>query len=412
MAHRLIKNDALILYGEVGRGFYGSSGIEAFSDVDVIDALMEMEGDITVHINSGGGIAFEGAAIYNALKAHDGKVTVEIDGIAASAASIIAMAGDEIVMHDGSMMMIHNASGITLGTKDDHSKSIERLDRLDSLMASVYAKRSGQKATAIKTMMDDETWMTGPEAIKAGFATKIDEAKASAPSLFDYRMYSRAPEQLVAMATANTIKFQKSGQQKPPQSRSTSTDGTESGAAPGENDMDLKSLTLSALREQRPDLVTEIEKSHDMTAAIAAAKLEGAKMEAKRIADIDAVALPGHDAIIAAHKADPTKTANDCAIAQIAAEKQLRAKAGDGLDADEAKMKGLRSEFKPANDGADKGTKPGDGLEGEAKWKAQYAADAKLQAEFGKAGGEAAYIAAMRAEANGHVRRFAPGARH
>lgn len=138
--------------------------------------------------------------------------------------------------------------------------------------------------------------------------------------------------------------------------------------------MDLKSLTLSALREQRPDLISEIEKSHDMTAAIAAAKIEGAKMEAKRIADIDAVALPGHDAIVAAHKADPTKTANDCAIAQIAAEKQLRAKAGDGLDADEAKMKGLRSEFKPANDGADKGGKPGDGLAGEAKWKAEWAA--------------------------------------
>src|SRR4051812_38410199 len=104
MAHRLIRNGDLVLNGPVGGSFFSETG---FSDNDVIEALTELEGDITVRINSGGGSAFQGIGIFNALKAHDGKVTVAVDGIAASAASIIAMAGEDIVMREGAMMMIH-----------------------------------------------------------------------------------------------------------------------------------------------------------------------------------------------------------------------------------------------------------------------------------------------------------------
>ncbi len=409
MAHKLIKDGDLVLYGTVGGDFWSDSG---FTDAEVLDALTELDGELTVRVNSGGGNAFMGIAIHNALKARDGKVTVQIDGIAASAASVIAMAGEEIVMRDGALMMIHNGSGITMGTAKDHEKTIEALTRLDGEMAKLYAKRTGLEAKETKSMMDDETWMTGEEAMSKGFATKADSEKALEAAMFDYRLYSRAPEPLRLMASTNKFKFQESGPQKTERTRFNSTATVTVAAAQGENEMDIKSLTLSALREQRPDLVTEIEKSHDMTAAIAAAKLEGAKMEAKRIADIDAVALPGHDAIIAAHKADPTKTANDCAIAQINAEKQLRAKAGDGLDADESKMKGLRSEFKPANDGADKREKPGDGLHGEAKWNAEYDASAELQAEYAKLGGKNTFLAGRRAEAAGLVRELAPARRH
>lgn len=406
MAHKLIKDGDLVLYGTVGGDFWSDSG---FTDVEVIDALSELDGDLTVRVNSGGGDAFQGIAIHNALKAHDGKITVNVDGIAASAASVIAMAGEEIVMRDGALMMIHNGSGITMGTAKDHQKTIEALERLDSQMSQIYAKRTGMKAETVKAMMDDETWMTGAEAEKKGFATKQDDDKAIEAAMFDYRLYSHAPEGLRLMANAFK-QFQKSGQH-PPQSRSTSI-GTESGgAAPGEDEMDMKSLTLSALREQRPDLVTEIEKSHDMTAALTAAKVEGAKMEAKRIADLDAVALPGFDTIVAAHKADVTKTPADLAMAINAEQKKQITAAGDGLKADEEKMKGLRSEFKPAN-GQPSKAKPGEGLEGEAKWKAEYAASADLQAEFKNFGGEAAYIASMKAQADGRVRSFAPGRRH
>lgn len=175
--------------------------------------------------------------------------------------------------------------------------------------------------------------------------------------------------------------------------------------------MDMKSIKLSDLREQRPDLVAEIEKSHDMTAALTAAKAEGAKLEAKRIADLDAVALPGFEAITAAHKADVTKTAADLAMAINAEQKKQITTAGKGLDADEEKVKGLRSEFKPAN-GEQPKAKAGDGLEGEAKWNAEYDSSADLQREFGAVGGKAAYIAAMKAEAAGLVRELAPARRH
>ncbi len=398
MAHKLIKNGDLVLYGTVGGDFWSDSG---FTDTEVLDALTELDGELTVRMNSGGGNAFMGIAIHNALKARDGKVTVQIDGIAASAASVIAMAGAEIVMRDGALMMIHNGSGITMGTAKDHEKMIDALSRLDGEMSKLYAKRTGLKPKETKSMMDDETWMTGEEAVAKGFATEADSEKALEAALFDYRLYAHAPEPLRLMASANKFKFQESGLHKPPQFRSTST-GTESGAAPGETEMDFKTITLSALREQRPDLVTEIEASLDLNTKLAAAKAEGAKLEAQRIAGFEAASLPGHDALVAAHKADLNKSGADLALAIIIAERKLRADVGNGLEADEAKLKGLRADYKPAN-GDPPTTKPSDGLAGEPKWKAEFASNAKLQAEFGS---EAAYVALMKAEERGLVKRL------
>src|SRR5688572_19899908 len=128
MTHRLIKNGALVLYGPVGMLDWFNEG---FTATEVIEALAEMEGDITVHINSGGGFAFDGIAISNALKAYDGKVTTVNDAFAASAASIIFMAGEERLMSDGSILMIHNAAGFTIGTAKDHRKGADVLDKLD-----------------------------------------------------------------------------------------------------------------------------------------------------------------------------------------------------------------------------------------------------------------------------------------
>jgi hypothetical protein len=305
-------------------------------------------------------------------------------------------------------MMIHNSSSITMGTAKDHEKSIEAMERLDGEMAKLYSKRTGVKEKDAKAMMDDETWMTGEEAVKKGFATKAGEDKALDAAIFDYRLYARAPEPLRIMASANKFKFQESGLCRPPQPRLTSTEGTESGAAPGENDMDMKSIKLSDLREQRPDLVTEIEKGLDLSAKLAAATEEGKKLEAQRIAGIEAASLSGHDDLVAAHKADLSKTGADLALAIITAERSLRANAGDALLKDEEQVKNLRSEHRTANDPlprADQGKKPGDGLEGEAKWKAEFAADSAIRTEFRT---EAAYVAFKRADEKGIVRQYSP----
>lgn len=202
-ASRLIVGGELVLYGYVGGSFFD----EGFSAQEVLQALAQLDGDITVRLNSGGGSAWDGISIYNALKARSGKVTVQIDAVALSAASVIAMAGTERVIADGGMIMIHNASSLTLGTKEDHSKSIDMLQRLDAQAAGLYARRTGAKLEDVAKLMDAETWFTAEEAIAAGFADRIvgDPPSAQAAA-FDYSLYSHAPPALLELAQSRAWK--------------------------------------------------------------------------------------------------------------------------------------------------------------------------------------------------------------
>lgn len=195
----VLVDGELLLYGYVGDAWW-----DGFTAREVLEALAELGrgADITVRINSGGGIADEGIAIYNALRAHRGQVAVEVDGIAASAASIIAMAGDTITMRRGALMMIHDPAGWADGTEADHRKAAEVLNKLGDLMAGIYADVSGDDATAVREEMRGELWLTGPEAVERGFATGTDEAEATEVAAFDYRAYAHAPERLVALADA------------------------------------------------------------------------------------------------------------------------------------------------------------------------------------------------------------------
>lgn len=196
----LIVNGELVLYGPVGfTDFFDESG---FNSSQVIEALAELSGDIVVRLNSGGGIATEGAAIYNALKRRDGKVTVKIDAIAASAASLIAMAGDEISMPLGSLLMIHEPSGLTVGPADEHRRTAGVLDTMTGVFAQVYANRTGLAEAEVRTMMKAETWLSPDEAVENGFATAASDqdAPATADACFDYRSYLHAPETLGALA--------------------------------------------------------------------------------------------------------------------------------------------------------------------------------------------------------------------
>lgn len=194
MDKTLLVNGQLHLYGDVGDPWGWGDG---FTPTDVAMALADHGAkDITVRINSGGGIATDGMAIHSLLKAHAGKVTVAIDGIAASAASLIAMAGASIEMRQGAMMMIHDPASITIGNADTHSKAAARLDKLADNYAGVYATRAGKNVADTRALMKAETWLDSAEAIKHGFANSTIEEPAIDKASFDYRIYARAPRSL------------------------------------------------------------------------------------------------------------------------------------------------------------------------------------------------------------------------
>ncbi|WP_372570370.1 head maturation protease, ClpP-related [Ruegeria jejuensis] len=155
------------IYGVIGEDFWD----ESTSMKDVATRLEEVgPGDVVVNINSPGGSYFDGVGIYNALRQHKGKVTIRVLGLAASAASVIAMAGDEIQMGEASTMMIHKAWGVTIGNADDNRDAAEVLDKFDASMSKLYATRMDESAEDVLAMMSKDTFFSAEEAIEAGLA--------------------------------------------------------------------------------------------------------------------------------------------------------------------------------------------------------------------------------------------------
>jgi len=133
---------------------------------------------LNVYINSPGGDVFDGVAIYNILQRHRAKVVVEIDALAASIASLIAMAGDEIRMAENALLMIHNPWGFVIGDVNDLRKAIEDLDKIkDSAILPAYVSQSGMDEKEISKLMDEETWLSAAEAKEYGFVDTIVENK-------------------------------------------------------------------------------------------------------------------------------------------------------------------------------------------------------------------------------------------
>lgn len=183
------------LYDEIG--FWGVTA------KDFRAKLREATGDIVLRLNSPGGDVFDGIAIYNDLLAHPGKVRVEVTGMAASIASIIAMAGDEVVIADNAFFMIHNAWTIAIGNRHDFSEVSGTLAKIDEAMARTYVARTKTGIREVKRMMDDETWMSAKEAVEAGFATAVSTpADASARAMFDLSVFANAPKALLWDDTA------------------------------------------------------------------------------------------------------------------------------------------------------------------------------------------------------------------
>ena len=159
------------MFDVIGEDFWTGGGITAKK----VSAQLRAIGDrpVEVQINSPGGDMFEGIAIYNVLREHSQDITVKVMGMAASAASIIAMAGDRIEIGAASFMMIHNCWVLAIGNRHDMAETAEWLEPFDSAMRDVYAARTGQAADDIAKWMDAETFMSGSQSIERGFADDL-----------------------------------------------------------------------------------------------------------------------------------------------------------------------------------------------------------------------------------------------
>lgn len=173
--------NTITIYDVIGQDWWTGEGV---TSKRVAAALRSIgDNDVTVNVNSPGGDMFEGIAIYNLLAAHKGKVTVNVISLAASAASIIAMAGDTINMGVGSFIMVHNAWGVVVGNQNDFLEAADVFSGFDSALADIYEVRTGLKRAEIVALMDAETFMGPTDAIARGFAdATMSELPDTAPS--------------------------------------------------------------------------------------------------------------------------------------------------------------------------------------------------------------------------------------
>ena len=163
------------IFDQIGEDWFSNSGITAKSFSETLQAVGP--GPLNVEINSPGGNVWDGLAIYNMLRGRQSAVTTKVVGVAASIASIIALAGDTVEIADAALMMIHDPSGLTAGTSDDMRKMADALDQHAAILSGVYEKKTGKTASAIRAAMKAETWFTSAEAITFGLADKISEEK-------------------------------------------------------------------------------------------------------------------------------------------------------------------------------------------------------------------------------------------
>jgi ATP-dependent Clp protease protease subunit len=187
----------VLIYDEIG-----AYGVSAKGFLAELGALPDGV-PIDLRLNSPGGSVFDAVAIFNALTRHSGTVTVWIDGIAASAASYIAMAGDEIVMPENAFLMIHDPSGLVMGTATDMRDMAATMDKIAGSMTRGYAAKSGKSEDDIAALMAAETWFDAQDALDAGLATRMAEPVRIAAS-FDIGRFRNAPMALAEMGDAES----------------------------------------------------------------------------------------------------------------------------------------------------------------------------------------------------------------
>ncbi|OIK11983.1 Clp protease ClpP [Bacillus sp. MUM 116] len=191
----------IFIYGDIVSYQWDETDTSASSFKIDLDNLGDVS-NINLYVNSPGGSVFEGVAIHNMLKRHQAKVNVHVDGLAASIASVIAMAGDTIYMPKNSMLMIHNAWTFTWGNSAELRKAADDLERINQSAIQSYLQKAGSKLTEdkVKELMDAETWLSADEALSYGLCDVVLEAKQMAASISEdfISKYKNIPKQLIS----------------------------------------------------------------------------------------------------------------------------------------------------------------------------------------------------------------------
>lgn len=200
----------VVIYAGIGQDFWGDgSMISAKMFSEELKKIPDSVKTINVRINSPGGDVFDGIAIYNRLKQHKARKVVHIDGLAASIATIIALAGDDIVIGEGALFMVHLPWTFAMGNRQDLDNTINRLMDVEEQMVGIYSKKSGLDRSEVRALLEAETWMGADEAIEKGFVNRqAEETVALAASVFKSPwMSGKRPDKFVSetMATSQKI---------------------------------------------------------------------------------------------------------------------------------------------------------------------------------------------------------------
>jgi ATP-dependent Clp endopeptidase proteolytic subunit ClpP len=180
------------IYEQIGADFWGE-GLTAKQFVEDIGAL-DVD-HIALHINSPGGSVFDGQAIFNAIERHPASVTSYVDGLAASIASVVALAGDTVEMATNALFMVHDPYGVAMGTSSDMVQMAGVLDKVAATIVGIYAAKTGADPEQIAADMAAETWYTAAEALAAGYADRVGKpVKAAAMTHFDLSAFRHPPQ--------------------------------------------------------------------------------------------------------------------------------------------------------------------------------------------------------------------------
>lgn len=371
----------ILIYEQIGEDFFGD-GISAEGFATELKALGELD-EITVRINSPGGNVFDGNAIFNILRAHKATIIVAIDGIAASIASVIAMAGDKIIMPENAMMMIHDPSGLTMGTAEDMRKAAAALDQVKLSLMAAYNTRVDMAHDELNQMMKDETWLTAVEAVDLGFADEVAEPVRFAAK-FDLSMFKHPPKNLTGSNTA-TVK-------------TAGVTGITATCHKEKSTMTETTPTPEQIEAYREEGREEIRATIPGIEAKAESRglIQGAKNEVERCAAIKGALIPGHESLINEMIADGKTTGVEALQRVVAAENALRQSNHDKLKADGEAVGDIGSAT------PDNVVNIDQSLPLEERCTAEWNADPKLRAEF--SGGLESYIACVKAETAGQVK--------
>jgi ATP-dependent Clp protease protease subunit len=194
------KTAEIILHEQIGKDYLSEDGISSKQFAEDIKALGDVD-RIIIRINSPGGSVFEGLAIYNILKAHTAEKIVYVDGVAASIASAVAMAGDKVIMPENTMLMIHDPHALAVGDAELMRKMADTLDKTAESLVTIYRDKCKQPRNVIREKMKAETWFTAAEALEFGLCDEITES-IKIVAHFDFSKFINTPKELLALTNA------------------------------------------------------------------------------------------------------------------------------------------------------------------------------------------------------------------